>query len=193
MAGRKKFLRILLKIFGGLFSFVLLTITCLSLILAQPQPDRTQSADPLPLTPSPAVTVQSESELRSLISSFPVPVMSFISSSGMKFVSGSSRDVTVDRDTGRVATLNWQTPDGNWVVLQSIYPASALSLLGNDYHFVSRLGPTLFGADSVYMEADGAVRLHACTDNALYVIIAPPDVTPGLSVLCQSLQLVTRQ
>ena len=194
MTGGKKFLRLLLKLFGGLLSFAVLVIACLSLILAQPQPDSMKEPAAQPsIAPSVSVSIRSENELSALVSSFPAPLMSFISSSGMRFVSAESRDMETEDGIGRIATLNWQTPDGEPVILQSIYPASALSLLGNDFHFVWKLGPALFGSDSVYMEADGAVRIHARTDSALYAVIVPPAVAPKLTALSQSLQLLSSQ
>ncbi len=190
----KKIFRVLLKVFSGIISFALLALTCLALILAQPQEDGARTPDPQPsLAPSPAVTIYSEAELPELLSAFPVPVMSFVSGSGLTMVSGSARDITVDGKTGRISTLEWQTPDGQTVALQSIYPADALSALDPRYHFGNKLGPTLFGSDSVYMESAGAVRLHASTDSALYVVIAPPALKSSLPALSRSLQLLSPQ
>ena len=170
----------------------MLTLTCLSLILAQPQEDPAKAPAPQPqLSPYPSVTVLSESDISALASSFPVPIMSMVSNSGLSFVSGLARDVSADGAAGRVATLTWQTPEGEQVVLQSIYPASALSLLGNDYHFVGKLGPTLFGADSVYMESAGLSRLHARTDSGLYTVTVPRSLANRLTSLSQSLQLLS--
>ncbi len=194
MTGGKKLFRLLLKIFSGILSLALIVTACLSLILAHPQADSAGAPEPQPsLTPSPAVSAASEYDLRSLVSSFPVPVMSFISGTGMTFVSGSSRDVAFDGGSGRIATLNWKTRDGDPVILQSIYPASALSLLDSGYHFSNKLGPVLFGSESVRMESAQAVRLHACTESALYVVIVPPAAAPSLSALSQSLQLISPQ
>ena len=149
MTGGKKLFRLLLKIFSGILSLALIVTACLSLILAHPQADRAGAPEPQPsLTPSPAVSAASEYDLRSLVSSFPVPVMSFISGTGMTFVSGSSRDVAFD---------------------------------------------VLFGSESVRMESAQAVRLHACTESALYVVIVPPAAAPSLSALSQSLQLISPQ
>ena len=136
---------------------------------------------------------QSESEIQALASSFPVPVMSLLSEAGLEFVSGLSRDVSVDGANGRITTLQWRTADGNTVVLDSIYPASALSLLGKDYHFAGKLGPTLFGSESVVMEAAGTVRLHARTDSALYVVTVPSALSSKISALSQSLYLLSPQ
>ena len=188
----KKICRVLLKVFSGIVSFAVLTLACLSLILAQPQEDsvRTPASQPS-LTPSPAVIVQSESDIPALVSSFPVPLMSLVRGTGLEFVSGTTQNVSVDGAIGRTATLTWRTRDGNQVVLQSIYPATALSLLGNDYHFVGKLGPSLFGSESVYMETSGTARLHARTDSALYVVIVPKALVSRLTSLSQSLQLLS--
>lgn len=190
----KKIFRILLKILGSILSFALIAASCLALILAHPQTEKNSSPEPQPsLTPSPAVSASSEWDLRDLVMSFPAPVMSFITDSGMTFVAGSSRDIRVDGGIGRIVTLDWQTADGEPVRLQSIYPASALSLLDSGYHFSNKLGPTLFGSESVRMETAEVVRLHARTNSALYVVMVPPDVAPSLSALSQSLQLLSAQ
>ena len=115
--------------------------------------------------------------------------MSFMGGSGMTFVSASCADEAVNGGFGRVATLYWQTTDGEPMILQSIYPASALSLLDNGYHFSTILGPTLFGVSSVRMENDDTVRVHAATETGLYVVTVPKSLAPKLSSLCRSLQL----
>ena len=175
-----------------MLSFAVLTLACLSLILAQPREDPLKAPAPQPsLTPYPVVMTHAESEIPSLVSTFPVPVMSMVSGSGLEFVSGLTQDVTVDGAVGRTATLTWQTPDGQPVVLQSIYPATALSLLGNGWHFGGKLGPTLFGSESVFMENAGSARLHARTDSAIYVVTVPSALVSRLTALSQSLQLLS--
>ena len=192
MRNGKKVITLLLKIVAGLLSAALLVILCVSLILAQPQPDRKAEAEPQPLlTASPAVNIQSEMELRTLVSSFPSPVMTFMSGSGMVFVSGTSADTALDGGFGRVATLYWQTNDGEPLILQSIYPASALSLLGGGYHFSNIGGPTMFGAPSVRMENGETIRIHAATDEGLYVMIVPLSLASRISAFSRTLQLVT--
>ena len=141
------------------------------------------------LTASPAQNISAETELRSLVETFPVPVLSFMSGSGMTFVSGTSADVGLKGGFGRVVSLYWQTPDGEPLILQSIYPASALSLLNNGYHFSTIGGPTLFGTESVRMENADTVRIHAATDTGLYVVTVPKSAASKLSSMSRSLQL----
>ena len=190
MKGRKKILPVVLKVLAGLFTLVLAAVVVLLLILAQPKEDKQEKAAPQPLlTASPALEIAYETELRKLVESFPVPVLSFMSGSGMVFVSGTSADVGLEGGYGRIATLYWQTPDGEPLILQSIYPASALSLLDNGYHFSNISGPVLFGSDSVRMENAGTVRFHAATDSGLYVVTVPKSAASGISSLSRSLQL----
>lgn len=190
MKTRKKFLSLLLKGITGLLTVILILLVGFLLVLAQPKKEETEKAEPQPLlTASPALEIEYETGLRSLVESFPVPVLSFMSGSGMVFVSGNSADVGLDGGFGRIVTLYWQTPDGDPLILRSIYPASALSLLEKDYHFSAIAGPTLFGAGSVRMENADTVRIHAATDTGLYAMIVPKSSAAKISSISRSLQL----
>ena len=190
----KKLLRNLARAGSVLLALALTALACTALILAQPQ-EKENTAFPQPLlTPSPAMTVSEETELRELVAAFPVPVMSFMSGSGMVFVAGVSADAALEDGFGRILTLNWQTPEGQPVILQSIYPASGLKLLeDNAFHFSRIAGPALFGSDSIRMESEDRIRLHTATDTGLYAVILPRGQADSLSVLAQSLQLFTAE
>ena len=189
-SGRRRFTHILLKLLTGLLSVALIVLTGALLVLAQPKPEEKEKAEPQPLlTASPALNISHENELRELVESFPAPVLSFMSGSGMTFVSGTSADAGLPGGFGRVVTLYWQTEEGEPLILRSIYPASALSLLEKGYHFSAVAGPTLFGVPSVRMENDETVRLHTATDQALYVVLLPRALSGQVSSLCGSLQL----
>ncbi len=185
--------RALLHILSILLALVLLVICCLTLVLAQPQEDsRTQSRASQPLlSPSPAYNINEETGLRELVAGFPVPVMSFMNGSGMQFVSATSSDLAFGNGFARVATLYWQTEDGIPLILRSIYPASALSLLETGFHFNPVAGPTLFGCASVRMESNDAIRVHTATETGLYAINCPKALTDRLSTIARSLQLFT--
>ena len=184
--------KILLRIVGIVIAVALLALLAASLIIAKPGDEEKA---PAPVAPSaeasPAVTVENEQDLPELIASFPAPVMSFMSGSGMTFVSASSADTALNGGFGRIATLNWQTPEGEPVMLRSVWPADALSLLEPGYHFMPYAGPALFGNASVRMENDDAVRIHTTTDRALYVVLLPRSLSGQAGTLCRSLQLFT--
>ena len=192
MANGKKIRKILLRLAGVVISVALLALLAASLIIAKPQDGDAGSAAVRPSADSsPAVFVEDEKDLIRLISDFPASVMSFMSGSGMTFVSATSSDAAVDGGFARVATLNWQTAEGEPVMLRSIWPAGALGLLEDGYHFMPYAGPTLFGSPSGRMENDDTVRIHVATDQGLYVVLLPRPLSAQAGTLCRSLQLFT--
>ena len=193
MAAGKKLWKLLLKILACLVSVALLALAAASLILAKPAPEEPSAAPAA--SPSaasgPALEIRDETELYRLVAAFPAPVMSFMSGSGMTFVSAVSADSAVSGSFARTATLYWQTEDARPLILQSICPADSLGLLEEGYHFSATAGPTLFGSHSVRMEKDEKIRIHTTTDQALYVLILPSSLSDRVSNLCRSLQLFT--
>ena len=192
MSAGKKFWKVLLKILGSLVFIAVLVLAAVSLILAKPSPEETESPAAAPsLAASPALEIKNETELYRLVASSPAPVMSFMSGSGMTFVSAVSSDTAVSGNFARNTVLYWQTKDGQPLFLQSICPADALSLLEEGYHFSASAGPVLFGNPSVRMEKDDTIRIHTATDQALYVLILPRALSDQIPNLCRSLQLFT--
>ena len=192
MADRKRIRKLLLRLLGFLVSAVLLAVAAASLILAKPADDQEEKPVEKPsLSAGPALEIKDETELYRLVAAFPAPVMSFMSGSGMTFVSAESSDAAASGSFARNATLYWQTEDGLPLILQSICPADSLNLLEKDYHFSAAAGPTLFGSRSVRMEKGDTIRIHTTTDQALYVLIIPASLGGRLSDLCRSLQLFT--
>ena len=194
MAGKGKIRRFLIRALGAVAGAVLLVLAAVSLILAKPEETEknTPAASPQPArSASPALEVHSESDLYRLVSDFPAPVMSFMSGSGMDFVSALSSDAALDGQFARTATLYWQTADGLPVTLQSIWPADALSLLEGGFHFSPVAGPVFLGSASVRMEKDRVVRIHTATDQGLYVLLLPDSLSGQLSGIIRSIQLYT--
>ena len=192
MSAGKKFWKVLLKILGSLVFIAVLVLAAVALILAKPSPEETESPAAAPsLAASPALEIKNETELYRLVASSPAPVMSFMSGSGMTFVSAVSSDTAVSGNFARNTVLYWQTKDGQPLILQSICPADALSLLEEGYHFSASAGPVLFGNPSVRMEKDDTIRIHTATDQALYVLILPRALSDQIPNLCRSLQLFT--
>lgn len=190
MADGKKIRKTALRIIGAVITAALLALLAASLILAKPQGEETETASARPSQDaSPAVSISSEADLVGLISAFPAPVMSFMSGSGMTFVSATSADLAYAGGFARIAVLYWQTAEGVPVTLRTVWPADALSLLEDGYHFMPYAGPALFGSASVRMENDETVRLHTATDQALYVVLLPRSLSSQVSTLCSSLQL----
>ena len=192
MKSRKKITTLVLRIISGILTAVLFAAVCFVLIMAHPRPDKEKRSDPQPLlTASPAMAVSSLPEMKAFVRSFPIPVMMFLDTDGLTFDCASSEDASLPGGKGRIASIWWKTGDGEEVILQSIYPANALSLLESGYHFSNTGGPMLFGSQSVRMEKADTVRIHAAVDTGLYVMIVPKSMASKVAALSRSLQLVS--
>ena len=189
----KRFWPLLKRASAVIVSTLMLLVACAALILSRPQEEE-PVPDPQPLQENRApLAVTDERELSTLIGDFPAPVMSFMGGSGMVFVSAESSSFRMPGGFGRIAVLNWQTEDGIPMMLQSIYPATALSQLEGGYRFSGIAGPTLFGLPSVRMENQDTIRVHVAAGEGLYVILAPSSLASSLSPISRSLQLFTLQ
>ena len=78
--------------------------------------------------------------------------------------------------------------------MESLYPARALSLMGKgDYHMAGVAGQSLAGMQSVRMENDTTIRLHAQSETGLYIVTAPKMDSSDLAALTRSLQLTGKE
>ncbi len=186
----KKILRIALTV---LLTILIIAVFYLAVVLGQPTDADTVTAENQPLlSPSPAVNISSEGELGSLIRDFPTPVLSFVSGTGPAMTAGSSYDTAFEDGFARVLELHYTLEDGRTVQIQSIYPARALSLMERgDYHLNQMSSVSLAGLKAVRMEDSTTIRLHAQSDDALYIIILPQMTSDEISTLTKGLQLVT--
>ena len=187
----KKAGRILFKGLGWILLCVAFVLVSLLIIICTPEKEESvpTPADPV-LSASSAVSVSTESELYKVYLSFPAPAMSYLSGSGMTFVSASSTDVSVSGHLTRVITQAWRSPEGDEIELLSVCPRSSIGVLqADDWHFSRLDGPELFGQKSVRMENDTKIRLHVQTDQGLYIFTVSKAATERLVPLTRSLQL----
>ena len=187
----KKLGRFLLKGLGWVLLGAALVLVSLLIIIGTPEKKEPSPAitDPV-LSASPAVSVTVESELYKLYLSFPAPVMSYLSGSGMAFVSASSADTSVSGVLTRVITQNWRSPEGDDVELVSVCPRSSIDILrAGEWHFSRFSAPELFGQKTVRMESEEKIRLHTQTDQGLYIVTVSKAAEDRLASLARSLQL----
>lgn len=193
---RRKWWRWAGKAAGAVLSAAVLAGLYFTLVIAQPQGEGRKSAKTqAPWEGAAPERISGEEELRELVQGFPGPVMSFMSSSGMVFVSGEAADAAFETGLGRILTLYWQTPEGQPMILQSIYPAEGLDLMGKGkYRFSAAEGPTLFGLPSVRMEDGENLRIHVQAEGTgLYVLTLPKTLAGVLGEICRSIQLFTAE
>lgn len=199
MADRKHALprRILRRSLTVLAALLLLGAFYLAVVLGQPQegdpPVQADRNQPL-LSASPAVTITEDSRMNELTGPFPVPVLCAVSGGNLTLVSGVSCDVAYEGGFARRITLTYQTPAGQQLLVESLYPARALSLMGKgDYHMAGVAGQPLAGLQSVRMENDDTIRLHAQSETGLYIVTAPRMDSSDLAALTRSLQLTGKE
>jgi len=185
----KKPLHLSLRLITGMLCGLLLILTGVALILARPDAPSESAPQPV-LTQEAPLTASEELELKDLAEHFPVSFMSFLSGSGLQFLSASVESVPFEGGFGRRLLSRWGTGEGETVLLESIYPARALSLITDPaFHFSGVSGPTLFGQPSVRMESADHLRLHLQTESGLYVCTLPLSAAGRLGDLVRSLQL----
>ena len=176
-----------------LVAALLIAAFYLAVILGHPQESETaiqvDMHQPL-LNASPAVTIATEAEMDQLNASFPVPVLQAMSGSGLTLLSGVSCDLAYENGFARRVQLTYQTAKGQQMLVESLYPARALDLLGKgDYHMGSVAGQALAGMESVRMENGSSIRLHAQSETGLYVVTVPMMDSSDLAEAIRSLQL----
>lgn len=180
-----------------LVAALLIAAFYLAVILGHPQESETaiqvDMHQPL-LNASPAVTIATEAEMDMLNASFPVPVLQAMTGSGLTLVSGVSCDLAYEGGFARKVQLIYQTAAGQQMLVESLYPARALDLMGKgDYHMGSVAGQALAGMESVRMENSSSIRLHAQSETGLYVVTVPMMDSSDLAEAIRSLQLAGRE
>lgn len=186
-------LRVLGRVAAVVMFILVAAVFYLAVVLGQPQENQQEAVRmDQPLTaPAQTRTITSSVQLNELISSFPVEVLCAPVSSGYVLESGSAYDVDFEGGVARIVRLQYVTPDGCVLAVDSIYPARALDTLKyGDYHLMPTEGSPVAGMRTVRMENGETVRLHAQSANGLYVVTAPMSAASRLPVLVQPLQLM---
>ena len=179
------------KIGAGVLFTLLGIIFALIMIMTAPQEDENAILTNQPLmTASPAVSISTESELETLLASFPVPVLCSLPGHDMTFIGGTTYDAAFENGVARIADMTYALPDGSEIVLTSIYPARASSLLKRDGYAL--IGTTeLAGMEAVRMSREDSVRIHAQHSEAIYILTAPAMSFGELSGLAAGIQRVS--
>ncbi len=173
----------------ALVAAVLMAAFFLAVIMGQPQKTPEKAVQPLPSPLPGSVYIGHIDELGALLDIFPAPVMAAMNSSALTLVQGSADDVPYEEGVARVVSLAYRTADGQGVLVQSICPARALSVMGKgDFTLTGKAGHPLAGIRSIWMESAQAVRMHAQGDEALYVITLPNQEASALRQITSLMQ-----
>lgn len=171
--------RVLRPVLLTLLAVMLIFVFYIAVVMGQPQAvvtgtNRSAAANqPLPEPLSGPVAITDDKFLGSLADVFPAPVM-YAGGKTLTFLSGACEDVPFEDGVARVVTLTYRTADFDTLTVQSIYPARALSLLGQDGRsFTGVSVDNMAGLKYVGMKDAATVRMHAQGEEALYVFTTP--------------------
>ena len=171
--------RLMKPVLLTLLAIVLIFVFYIAVVMGQPQADvtggsRATAADqPLPEPLAGPMAITDDKALGGLAEVFPAPVM-FAGGKTLTYLSGSCEDVPFEKGVARVVTLTYRTAEFDNLIVQSIYPARALSLLGQDGRsFTGVSVDNMAGLKYVGMQDAATVRMHAQGEEALYVLTTP--------------------
>lgn len=193
---RPLILRVISRLLAIAMFVVVAVIFYLVVVLGQPQETQQEAVDlHQPLTaPAQTQNITSVVQLNDLMAAFPVEVLCAPASSGYVLENGSAYDVEFAGGVARVIRLQYVTPDGFMLALDSIYPARAVDVLKyGDYRLQPSEGSPVAGMRTVRMENDETVRLHAQSAHGLYAVTAPLNAAGQLPLLVQPLQMMNAQ
>lgn len=177
---------------GAVLTVVLTAVFFVTVVLGQPQQDMAGAIDPdQPLTaPSPAINLAPGQSADELTATFPAQVLSCAPGGTLTLEGGVSYDLAFEEGVARVLTLRYVTAEGMPLEVTTIYPARALALLRDDSWRLTGAGPAMAGLESVRMEKDGQVRLHAQGPAGVYAVTVQAVPEETLKELLRPLQLL---
>lgn len=161
-----------------LLAIVLIFVFYIAVVMGQPQTDvtgmpRIAADQPLPEPLAGPIAIADDKSLGNLAGVFPAPVM-FAGGKALTFLNGVCEDVPFGDGVARVVTLTYRTAEFDTLTVQSIYPARALSLLGQEGRsFIGVSVDNMAGLKYVGMQDAATRRMHAQGEEALYVFTTP--------------------
>lgn len=185
--------KILDRLLTGLVVLIALVVFYLAVIIGQPNEEALLAAAE-PTSPQALLSARlpesigQEGDISRLLDAFPAPIMRLPPIQGLSFVEGKSFDVAYRGAFARVAELHYQTQSGSVIILQSIYPRDAYSLLDTkSYSLTPMIGYTMLHLPAVRMDADNFIRFHLAGEEALYLLTLPiSDEAIAVSLLNQT-------
>ena len=183
------------RVLSALLLFVLLAVFYIAAVMGQPQSepdtaDAPEAAHSLPPLGN-ALHIDSDEQLSRLCDFFPAPIMYPAYADSLTFSGGVLQDIAYEGSMARLVTLTYSTENGGVLTIVSISPAKALDLMGRGDYRKASAGPSLAGIPSARMENADTIRLHAQSQDALYVLTIPRSLSDSMQRLSTTMQLFT--
>lgn len=187
----KKALRIAASL---IVSVIAVAVFYMAVIIGQPTEDALLQLNPeaspqAVLAAQPPEKITDPEQIGFLAASFPAPLLRLAPGTDIAFIQGQTYDVAFEGGFARMGELTYQTSEGKTLLLQTIYPKRAFSLIDTKgYSLSPTLGYTLLHLPAVRMDSTHSVRFHLEGEEALYLIALPKEyleTAHGLLKLCQ--------
>lgn len=138
---------------------------------------------------SPALSMAEGDELIAMRDLFPAPVL-MCPTNELLAVKASSMDTAFEDGFARILRITYTDQNGSEVIVTSIYPRRAVTLISDSDLSLTGKGLEIAGYPSARMEGGNRVRMHIQTEFGIYCVETAIDHLDELSGFLQKLQLV---
>ncbi len=178
-----------------LFVLLALVFGYLFLLMGEPEEDLETDAAPAaqsqPITiPMNALEAPGDAYLPSLAATFGQPVLAF-QSAEVTMQRARVYDTAFSGEYARRVTLYYLLPDGAEVLVESIRPIDAITLLEGDYILQADRLYAMAGLEAARMQNDDQICFFGQTEEAVYAITLPRLEDAQLDVLLRQTLLVS--
>lgn len=130
--------------------------------------------------------VPGESDATGLAQTFGQPVLSLYPGV-LPMERSRIYDTAFEGDFARRVTLTYTLPSGEQLLVESIRPTSAISLMGGEgFHLDGQRAYAIGGVDAAWMDNGQIIRVFGQTENAAYCVTAPYSCKEELPQLIRS-------
>ncbi len=181
----KRVLIILLTVLALVFAYIFL-------LMGEPEEDMqaTQVPKPQPITmPMNALEAPGEANVPTLAETFGEPVLSLFGNA-LPMQRARVFDTAFNGEYARRVTLTYSLEGGAELIMDSIRPIEAISLLGGDYLLQADRLYAMAGMDAARMQNDDTIILFGQSQTAVYAITLPRAHENQLEALLKQTLLV---
>lgn len=184
--------RVLLRAAAAALLALALAFAYLFLLLGEPEEEDRQvasSGGEVISMPMSALEAPGETNLQHLADTFGQPVMALYD--GLSMQRARVFDTAFGGGYARRVTLTYAFEDGALLTVESIRPASAITLLKGNYRLNASSLYTLGGLDAARMDGGGQICIFGQNDAAAYAVLCPSQHEDDLSGLLRQTTLIS--
>ena len=181
------------RIFLAILLVIALVFAYLFLLMGEPEEEQdVVTPQPVPpiTVPMNALEAPGDAYLPSLAETFGQPVLS-LRAADTTMQRARVYDTAFEGHYARRVTLSYQLPDGGEVLVESIRPIEAITLLEGDYLLQADRLYGMAGLDAARMQNDDQICVFGQGEGAVYAITMPRNAEGQLETLLKQTLLVS--